>query len=304
MNSRRASARIILMAGLLPLFGCPFGGDSFQGVRCADAQTLETCGCVEHSGCSCTKSTCAPGVCITAADACAVSSTPDPACDPKMSNQQLCDGDQIYACSYGYRLSNRGRCAGVCAMGPRGAICAVSSTPSPDCDPALPTQDRCDGSATLYTCEYGYRDAASDRPCLPGMTCVSNAHTAKCIPANAVASALCPQDPNVTGYACAGSTIGLSCVLGYIVDNQKCSTCDPSSECQGGLSSYCNTATDCAAGLVCHGAVAGSPYSGVCTAPCTGLATGNAQCQAAAFSANYPYDATATTCNQGWCGLY
>jgi len=245
------------------------------------------------------KSTCAPGACIAAAGACAVSSTPDPSCDPKVPLQQLCDGNQIYRCGYGYRLTIGGRCAGVCAMGPMGAICATSATPDPNCDPAAPTQNRCDGTAILYTCAYGYREDGSAYACPSGKLCFSNAAAAVCLATNAVASASCPQDKQGPDQVCIGTT-SVTCVVGQVVDNQRCATCDPTGGCTGMLASGCNNNTECASGMVCHGATAGSP--GLCTAACTGIVSGNPQCLAAAFSASFPYDATRTTCNQGWCG--
>lgn len=294
-------SRVLGVLFLLEMLACSNGS---PGSQCQDSTTLEICFCEDNYDCSCTSRTCEPGACISIREGavCATSNQTWPACDPALSSQFFCEGQAMYECQYGYRLLTPTACSGVCVTAGGVGICAVSSEPWTACDPQLPSQMLCEGDNTIYKCRYGYRlgliAPSRGTYCLGGERCVGNAYGAECVPSGAVISPACPPDGNRVS-TCLDSTM-ISCVLGYVVDSQKCGNCN-STGCYGSFGSFCSIDSECAPGLVCHHGSSG-PSSGICSAPCLEPVQDNPQCLAAEVDMTFPHSPIFGKCVNGWCG--
>lgn len=250
---------------------------------------------------------CAPGACVSppgGVSFCAVSGDPWPGCDPKVPQQNVCDGTVLYQCFYGYRQAGA-PCSATCVSVGGTAICAESTTPWPGCDPTVPSQHVCDRDTTPIECQFGYRvrDLApgrGDAPCPDGQRCVSDGTNADCVISTAILSPSCY--PTGWSVACVGAT-KITCMDGYIIDNRRCASCSDQNGCTGAFEASCTVDADCAAGSTClPGSTAGIP-TGTCEVACTGTNSDNAQCQSAIVDSSLPYGFYPSTCGPGgWCG--
>jgi hypothetical protein len=292
---------LLLLATFVGLTGCRDA--PFEGTRCANGQTVETCAChYEYDECRCDRLDCDPGVCVAVPGGatCALEISPAPECVSVKTGTACRDG-QLYACDVGYLNPKPISCDGVCVVAGDTAMCAASEQPWPGCDPSLPRQAFCDGNTTGIECVYGYRRGASmdysDSACgtMDGWHCTDNGVATACVPDRAVVAAVCQSD-DMSVKRCMGTTL-VTCVIGQVVQNMRCKACD-NGVCTGSLQQACEVDADCAPGFQC---ILANGYRRECTAACSGPELDNPQCLAIEVDTALPYDSIFGKCTSGYC---